>query len=88
MVYIFGTSLVYLVLIAVIYFSKKRLDNYDNKLYSIILIINIFGLVLDICQSLVIKYNYPDTIIHTNKIFFSVYNSLDISILFIYFKFV
>ena len=64
MVYIFGTSLVYLVLIAVIYFSKKRLDNYDNKLYSIILIVNIFGLVLDICQSLVIKYNYPDTIIH------------------------
>ena len=73
MVYIFGTSLVYLVLIAVIYFSKKRLDNYDNKLYSIILIINIFGLVLDICQSLVIKYNYPDTIIHILTKSFLVY---------------
>ena len=73
MVYIFGTSLVYLVLIAVIYFSKKRLDNYDNKLYSIILIVNIFGLVLDICQSLVIKYNYPDTIIHILTKSFLVY---------------
>ena len=73
MVYIFGTSLVYLVLIAVIYFSKNRLDNYDNKLYSIILIVNIFGLVLDICQSLVIKYNYPDTIIHILTKSFLVY---------------
>lgn len=71
--YIFGTSLVYLVLIAIIYFSKKRIDNYDNKLYSIIIIVNIFGLVLDIFQSAVIKYNYPDTVIHILTKAFLVY---------------
>ena len=71
--YIFGTSLVYLVLISIIYFSKKRLDNYDNKLYSIIIVVNIFGLVLDIFQSVVIKYNYSDVVIHIFSKSFLIY---------------
>lgn len=64
MIYIFGTSLVYIILIAIVYFSKQHLDNYDNKLYSIIVVANILGLIIDIIQSLVIKYNYPNIIIN------------------------
>ena len=50
MIYIFGTSLVYIILIAIVYFSKQHLDNYDNKLYSIIIVVNILGLIIDIIQ--------------------------------------
>lgn len=64
MIYIFGTSLVYIILIAIVYFSKQHLDNYDNKLYSIIIVVNILGLIIDIIQSLVIRYNYPNIIIN------------------------
>ena len=55
MICIFITSLVYILLILIIYFSKKRVDNYDNKIYSTILFANVFGLVLDTVQYLAIK---------------------------------
>ena len=64
MIYIFGTSLVFIILIAIVYFSKQHLDNYDNKLYSIIIVVNILGLIIDIIQSFVIRYNYPNIIIN------------------------
>ena len=40
--------LVFMLLFAIIYFSKKRIDLLENKVYSFILISNIFGLVIDI----------------------------------------
>ena len=70
MIYIFLTSIVYLILISIIYFSKKRVDNYDNKIYSIIILLNVFGLVLDAIQYSAIKANMSELIITIlNKIF-------------------
>jgi len=40
--------LLYSFVLAVIYFSKTRLKTIDNKVYSILVIINIFGLILEL----------------------------------------
>lgn len=67
---IFIVSLTYLLLISLVYFKKKKVDNIDNKFYKKILIINMLGLIIDICQLLFIKYNVDDfVILITNKLF-------------------
>lgn len=53
-------SLVYVMLIGMVYFSKKRINNIENKLYGTLIITNMFGLVLDIFSVY--------TIIHMNEI--------------------
>lgn len=73
MFYIFCTSLAYILLMAFIYFSKKRVDNYDNKIYSATLIINIIGVVLDILQSLSIRYNWGGFLIFVFSKLFLIY---------------
>ena len=40
--------LMFLVILAIFYFSKKRLDTIDNKLFTILMIINIVGIFIDI----------------------------------------
>lgn len=50
MEWLFGISLVYLILIMVIYFAKNKVKNYDTKIYSLILIINFIGLLIDSLQ--------------------------------------
>lgn len=73
MIYIFGTSLVYILLMAFIYFTKKRVNNFDNKLYSAILILNIIGVCLDIFQFLSIRFNWPNFIIFSFSRMFLIY---------------
>ena len=68
--YIFFTSLFYLIVISVIYFTKERIKNYDNKLYTTIILVNIIGMIIDILQFYLIKSNMPDVYILTlGKIF-------------------
>ena len=40
--------LAFSILLVIIYFSKKRINTIENKLYSWIIVINLFGLVIDI----------------------------------------
>ena len=40
--------LMFLIILAIFYFSKKRLDTIDNKLFAILMIINIVGIFIDI----------------------------------------
>lgn len=63
MIYLFCISCVYILLIAIIYFSKKKIDNYDNKIYKKVLIINIVGIFIDIIQYLLIVKGVSDVII-------------------------
>ncbi|MBR6137856.1 MAG: response regulator [Bacilli bacterium] len=44
-------SFVYIVLICIIYFSKKRLNNIENKIYSTLIITNLIGLIIEISGS-------------------------------------
>ena len=70
MIYIIITSFVYLLLIMIIYFSKKRIDNYDTRIYTFILIVNLIGVMIDVLQFLMIKNNFSESsIIYINKIF-------------------
>ncbi len=70
MVSVFLISLVYTGLISTIYFSKKTIENYDNKIYRKILVVTVVGLIIDIIQYYSIKLGFSDTIIETfNKLF-------------------
>ena len=42
-------SLIYVVGLSVVYFSKVRMNNMENKIYKTMLITNIVGLILQIC---------------------------------------
>ena len=70
MIYIFFTCLLYLILIASVYFSKKKVETKDNKIYKWIIITCIIGILIDISQSLLIS-NYADkvTILSVNRLF-------------------
>jgi signal transduction histidine kinase len=73
MKFIFLTSLVYLILITIIYFSKKKIETSDNLFYPRILIINIFGLLLDLLQIVLVEKGcYVEILKILNK-FFLVY---------------
>ena len=63
MIYIFSISLIYLLLIMLVFFSKKRVNNFDNKIYSAILFVSMFGITLDIIQYTIIKMSVSSLII-------------------------
>ena len=70
MKYIFLTSLIYLALITIIYFSKKKIETNDNIFYRRILTVNILGLSLDFFQLLLLEKGCPLEILKIiNKIF-------------------
>lgn len=52
-------SLLYIIMIAIVYFGKEKIESIENKIYSFLISINIFGLILEIlCFFLVL---YKDT---------------------------
>lgn len=54
---VIAVSLLYSILLAIVYFSKKRITSFENQIYSKLVIINIFGLILELlCSYLVYKY--------------------------------
>ena len=40
--------LVFLSIISIVYFSKKRIKNMDNKIFSILIILNLIGICIDV----------------------------------------
>ena len=63
-------ALVYMLLIMVVYFSKERINNIENKIYSCTMVVNLIGLVFDIISVITIYY-IPNSI--TNLIFSKLY---------------
>ena len=57
------TSLFYSILLIAVYFSKKRLNNFENKIYSLLIITNLFGILIEISSVLVFLY--------TDNVFFN-----------------
>ena len=49
-------SLIFMISLLIVYLSKKRLDNVENKIYKNMLIVNIIGLILNFLCDLVSKY--------------------------------
>lgn len=62
-------SLFYSVLTLGVYFSKKRLNTVENRLFSAILIINFFGILIDITSNLMAHF-------HMENLFFLMVNKL------------
>ena len=54
-------SLFYILLLAIVYFSKRRLNSIDNKIYKYLIIVNIVALFLDVFSIY--------TILNLNKLF-------------------
>ena len=50
------TSLVYIILLVFVYFSKKRLNSLENRIYKKLIILNVFGLILDMSCLLTCLY--------------------------------
>ena len=46
--YFQSASLVYMLMILILFFSKKRVTNFETKLFAIISVINLIGIMLDI----------------------------------------
>lgn len=49
-------SLVYSILLISIYFSKKRLNNFENKIYALLVITNLIGIIIEIAGVFVAFY--------------------------------
>ena len=76
MIYIFITCLLYLALIASVYFSKKKIETKDNKIYKWIIITCIIGIIIDISQSLLISHYFDKSIILSVNRLFIIYISI------------
>lgn len=66
-IYILLTSFFYLILLTIVYFSKKRFLNSENKIFKLLLISNLIGIVLDVLSMIIIplqKYDLLGTIIN------------------------
>jgi signal transduction histidine kinase/DNA-binding response OmpR family regulator len=49
-------GLMFIVMLAIIYFSKQRINNYETRIYGTIIITNIIGQILHLLCFVVIKY--------------------------------
>lgn len=55
-------SLIYIIILLIIYFSKKRIDLFENKVVSTLMIINAIGLMLEIlCYVVLVFLKIQDT---------------------------
>ena len=56
-IYIQLSAFIYIVLLMLIYFNKRNLNNIENKIYSKLIIVNFFGLIIDILLG-ILSVNY------------------------------
>lgn len=49
------SCLVFLIIISIFYFTKKRLQNFDNKIFTFLIIINIVGTIIDVAGFFLFK---------------------------------
>ena len=60
---VYYISLIYVLLIAIIYFTKEKVENKDNMIYNKLLLTNIVGIVIDILQYLAICNFFPRVVV-------------------------
>lgn len=65
------TNLLYLILVAIVYFSKPRIRNVENKVYSYLVLISIFNLVLEVCCCFFVAHRSSYVVINAivNRVF-------------------
>ena len=50
-------SMIYMILLAIVYFSKRRIPTFENKIYSKIVILSCIGIILDVISSLFVVFS-------------------------------
>ena len=75
-------SLFYILMIAVLYFSKRRISSFENKIYQCMIVVSIFGVIIDILGIYVHSTLPDDSIIRYFVLHF--YHSYLLTILFLF----
>lgn len=52
------SSLIFIFIISIYYFSKKRVENYETKIYTFLLLTTLFSLIFDITGFILLKLNF------------------------------
>jgi len=58
------SCLSFLVILAIFYFSKKKIISIDNKIYTALLITNLIGILIDVLGYFSFKQLYNDFILN------------------------
>lgn len=66
---IVSCSLIYLILIFIIYFTKKKVNNFENKLYKSLLVVNILALIFEFCCFFAVFYKDVNSVTQFLNIF-------------------
>lgn len=77
-------SFLFFFLILVIYFSKKRINTTETKLYSLFLVINTIGIILDLISTSLALFDKTNLLLHPISKLYLVY-LIGISLLFVYY---
>ena len=78
-------SLFYIVILMVVYFSKKRINNLENKIYSCLIVDNFIGLVIAIlCYYTVLNCEKIPLTNYCIKSVFNLFNKFYYSIFYIF----
>ena len=56
------SSLIFLLIVGIVYFSKERVKNFDNRIFSILLIVTIIGIILDVGGFACFRILGPDNV--------------------------
>ena len=56
------SSLIFLLIVGIVYFSKERVKNFDNRIFSILLIVTIIGIILDVGGFACFRILEPDNV--------------------------
>ena len=59
------TCLIFLLLLLIIYFTRKRIDSIENRIFSFIMVSNAIGLIIEICCYFTVKHNEIVPILNT-----------------------
>ena len=57
-------SLFYILLLSIVYFSQKRVKNNDNRIFSMLIILNLIGVVSDIASTALAIYDYNNPLLN------------------------
>ncbi|MGN1324240.1 MAG: response regulator [Bacilli bacterium] len=67
------SALVYCILLVIIYFSKKRYEIIENKIYGYLIITNFLGLIIDIVLGIISSGNYNFLILYVTTKLYLIY---------------
>lgn len=64
---------IFLILLMFIYFTKKRINTFETKLYSVILILNLVGLIIDLTSTSFATLGLNETVLKISSKLYLVY---------------